>query len=320
MRILITGCTGFVGSWLAELYLERGFEVWGAKRRRSDMSNVAHVCDKIHWVELDVEDMRSCIDALKDSQPDIIHHLAAQSYVPTSWRAPQQTFTTNAIGTINLLEAIRIENIDPIFHYAGSSEEYGLVALDEIPITEDNPLRPLSPYGVSKVAGDLSCQQYYRSYGIKTVITRAFNHSGPRRGEVFITSNFAKQIVEIEKGLRKPIIYVGNLEAQRDFTDVRDICRAYMLVEKCKYGTAYNICSGKALNMKQVLNLLLSMSNVKEVKIERDSSRMRPSDVPILLGSYRRFKMATGWEPVIPFEQTLSDLLQYWRGKLCACA
>jgi GDP-4-dehydro-6-deoxy-D-mannose reductase len=284
------------------------------------MSNVAHVCDKINWVELDVEDMRSCIDALRESQPDVIHHLAAQSFVPTSWRAPQQTFTTNVIGTINLLEAVRVEDIDPLFHYAGSSEEYGLVKEDELPINENNPLRPLSPYGVSKAAGDLLCQQYHRSYGIKTVITRAFNHSGARRGEVFVTSNFAKQIAEIERGLRKPVIYVGNLEAKRDFTDVRDICRAYMLLEKCKWGEVYNVCSGRAWSIKSVLDYLILFSSVRDIKVEQDPSRMRPSDVPVLLGSYSKFKGETGWEPRIPFEKTLEDLLNYWRAKLCASA
>lgn len=322
-RVLITGATGFVGSWLAETYLNtptlkgkvEEVELHCTRRRRSDLSNVEHIKNNVKWIELDVEDMRSCIDALEESQPDIIHHLAAQTFVPTSWRAPQQTFMVNAIGTINLLEAIRVVDINPIMHFAGSSEEYGLVKENEVPVKETNPLRPMSPYGVSKVAGDLTCQQYHKSYKIKTVITRAFNHSGARRGEVFVTSNFAKQIAEIEKKLREPIIYVGNLNAERDFTDVRDICKAYMLIEHCKFGDVYNICSGKVYSINQVLNILLNLSNTKDIKISVDQNRMRPSDVPILIGNCDKFKDVTDWEPEIKFEKTMEDLLNYWRNR-----
>jgi len=317
MNILITGATGFVGSHLIEYILEnKKNTVYGTKRRRSDMSNVQETKDKIEWIDTDLTDSHSVYNALKISSPDKIFHLAAQSFVPTSWNAPQETVITNVIGTINLFESIRQLNLDPKIHIAGSSEEYGLVKIDETPISETNPLRPLSPYGVSKVAQELFAQQYHKSYGMKTVTTRAFNHTGPRRGELFVTSNFAKQIVEIEKGIKKPIIHVGNLNAQRDFTDVRDIVRAYWLsLDKCKYGESYNVCSEKSTSIKNVLETLIKYSNVK-VEVKQDPTRMRPSDVELLLGDCTKFKKETGWKPEISLDKTLNDLLDYWRSRI----
>ncbi|MCK4306651.1 GDP-mannose 4,6-dehydratase, partial [candidate division WOR-3 bacterium] len=220
---------------------------------------------------------------------------------------------SNIIGELNIFEAIRRAKINPWIQIAGSSEEYGMVHSDEVPIKETNPLRPLSPYGVSKVAQDLLAYQYYMSYKLNVVRTRAFNHSGPRRGNVFVCSEFAKQIAEIEKGKREPVILVGNLDAQRDFTDVRDIVKAYWLgLDKCKPGEVYNICSGKAYKISEVLDILISLSKVK-IEIKEDPSKMRPSDVPYLGGDSTKFRDATGWKPEIPFERTLKDLLNYWR-------
>ena len=199
---------------------------------------------------------------------------------------------------------------------ACSSEEYGMVFPNEVPIRETNPLRPLSPYAVSKVAMDYLGYQYFESYKLRIVRTRGFNHTGPRRGETFAESTFAKQIALIEKGKQEPIIFVGNLEAERDYTDVRDMVRAYTLaVEKCDPGEVYNICTGKAFQMKAVLDMLLSFSNVK-VQIKQDPARMRPSDVPILIGDNSKFVAKTGWKPEIPFEKTLKDLLDYWRARV----
>ena len=196
---------------------------------------------------------------------------------------------------------------------AGSSEEYGLVHPEEAPITEENPLRPLSPYAVSKVAQDMLAYQYFQSYGLKVVRTRAFNHTGPRRGDVFVTSNFAKQIAEIEAGQRPPVIHVGDLNPQRDFTDVRDIVRAYWLsLEHCSPGEVYNVASGKAYRIEEVLKILLDNSE-QDIEVVEDPERLRPSDVPLLLGDNSRFCKATGWSPEIPFEQTAKDLLDYWR-------
>lgn len=312
-KILITGITGFVGSHLAEFLLDKDVEIYGTIRWRSKLDNIIHIKDKLKLLETDMRDSHSVYRAIEESEPDYIFHLASQSFVPMSWKAPADTMETNAVGTIHLLEAIRQSKIDPIIQIAGSSEEYGMVYSDELPIRETNQLRPLSPYGVSKVAEDLLGQQYYRSYGLKTIVTRAFNHTGPRRGDVFVTSNFSKQIAEIEKGIKKSIMYVGNLNAKRDFTDVRDIVRAYWIgVTKCNYGDVYNLCSEKAITIQSMLDLLLSMSQ-KKIIIKQDKSRMRPSDVEILQGDCSKFKEKTGWKPQILFEKTMHDLLDYWR-------
>jgi GDP-4-dehydro-6-deoxy-D-mannose reductase len=316
-RALITGITGFVGSHLAELLLAKGFEVHGIKRWRSKTENIIHIMKQLHLQEADLRDGHSLFQVINEVRPNYIFHLAAQSFVPTSWRAPADTMETNAVGTLNLLEAVRKVGINPAIQIAGSSEEYGLVYPHEVPIKETNPLRPLSPYGVSKVATDMLGFQYHRSYGMNIVVTRSFNHTGPRSGEVFVTSNFAKQIVEIEKGTREPLIRVGNLDAKRDFSDVRDIVRAYKLsVEKGEFGDCYNISSGKPRVINDVLDLLLKKSNTKDIKIEMDPSRMRPSDVEILHGDCTKIMKQTGWKPEIPFEKTMSDLLEYWRERL----
>lgn len=313
-RVLITGISGFVGSHLAEFLLKKNLEVYGTIRWRSKTENIDHLKNKIKLLQANLRDGHSVETIIKEVEPDYVFHLAAQSFVPMSWRAPVDTLETNILGTVNLFEAIRKYNIDPRIQVAGSSEEYGLVYPNEIPIKETNPLRPLSPYGVSKVTQDMLSYQYNKSYGMKIVLTRAFNHTGPRRGDVFVTSNFSKQIVEIERGLKKPVIFVGNLNAQRDFTDVRDVVRAYWLsLEKCKFGEVYNVCSGKSMTIKSVLDLLLKLSKAKKIKIKQDPKRMRPADVEILLGDYKKFHKATGWRPEIPFEKTMEDLLDYWR-------
>jgi len=314
MRILITGITGFVGSHLAEYLLSmKNIEVYGIERWRSKTENIDHIKDKVKLIECDMRDYSSVDKAIKQVKPEKVFHLAAQSFVYTSWHAPAETLTTNILGQLNLFEAVRNSGIDPVIQIAGSSEEYGLVKENELPITETSQLRPLSPYAVSKVGQDMLAYQYFMSYKLKVVRTRAFNHTGPRRGEVFVTSNFAKQIAEIEKQKKEPVIYVGNLDAKRDFTDVRDIIKAYWLAtEKCENGEVYNICSGKAYSIKEVLDILLGFSKVK-VKVKQDPSRMRPSDVPVLLGDNSKFSKATGWKPEIPFNKTCEDLLNYWR-------
>ena len=313
MRSLITGVTGFVGSHLAEYLLAEGTEVFGTARWRSDTSNIAHLEGRIGLVECDIRDAASVKQVLLDVRPDEIYHLAAQSFVPTSWRAPSETIETNIVGEVHLLEAVRGLDNNPRVHIAGSSEEYGMVYDDELPVKETNPLRPLSPYAVSKVGQDLLAYQYFMSYGLNVIRTRAFNHTGPRRGSVFVTSNFAKQIADIEKGRQEPVIRVGNLDARRDFTDVRDIVRGYVLVlRKGEPGEVYNLCSGRARTIREVLDILLSLTDA-QVRVEVDPARMRPSDVPVLQGDYGKLHARTGWEPQIPFEQTVADLLDYWR-------
>jgi GDP-4-dehydro-6-deoxy-D-mannose reductase len=317
--VLITGFTGFVGSHLAEhLLADGGCRIWGMHRWRSRLENVGHLADQVQFVEGDVTDARAMAHLVRKIRPDWIFHLAAQSFVPASWREPDATVTTNIRGQINLFEAVLAADHPCRIHVAGSSEEYGLVQPEEVPITEDNPLRPLSPYAVSKVAQDLLAFQYHRSYGLDVVRTRAFNHTGPRRGEVFVCANFARQIVEVAAGLHEPRISVGNLEATRDFLDVRDVVRAYHLaMVHCPAGEVYNICSGEDRRIADILDELISLAGVS-VAIEPDPTRMRPSDVPILRGSAARFRAVTGWEPSIPFSQTLQDLLSYWRQRIGA--
>lgn len=315
-KAFITGITGFVGSHLAELLLKENYEVYGTSRPRSKTDNIDDFKRKIILEDADLLDSHSLYTILRKIKPDYVFHLAAQSFVQSSWASPATTMEVNVVGTVHLFEAIRQAGIDPAVQIACSSEEYGLVLPTEVPVKETNPLRPLSPYAVSKVAMDYLGYQYFASYGMKIVRTRGFNHTGPRRGEVFVTSSFAKQIAEIEKGKREPIVSVGNLEAKRDWTDVRDMVRGYLLsVQKCEWGEVYNICSEKTVVVKEMLDILLSLSKVK-VKLKEDPSRMRPSDVPILLGDCAKFREKTGWKPEIPFEKTMEDLLNYWRERV----
>lgn len=317
-RVLITGITGMAGSHLADYLLEKHpeLEIVGTKRWRSNLTCVSHLTGKVKLVDCDLTDPSACFTLIKSHRPDYIFHLAAQSYVLDSWMNPAATITDNVNMQLNLFEAIRYCELDPVIQLALSSEEYGKVHEHELPISEKNPLRPLSPYAVSKVAQDMLGYQYHQSYGLKTIRTRTFNHEGPRRGEVFVTSNFAKQIAEIEAGQREPVVYVGNVESRRDWTDVRDVVRAYWLsTQHCVPGEEYVIASGITRTVEEMLKLLLSFSRVK-IEIKVDEARLRPSDVLVLQGDYSKFKAATGWEPTIPFETTMSDLLEYWRTML----
>ena len=317
-RVLITGITGFAGSHLAEYFLaERPeVEVYGTYRWRSRRENIEGIESKLRLLECDLSDYVAVLRALDESKPDAIYHLAAQSFVPASWTAPLQTLSDNIAGQANIFEAVRSLKLDPAIQIACSSEEYGLVLPDEVPIKETNPLRPLSPYAVSKVTQDFLAYQYFMSYGIRAVRTRGFNHTGPRRGEVFVTSNFSKQVASIEAGMQDPVIRVGNLDAVRDFTDVRDMVRGYVLAaEKGKPGEVYNLASGRAITIRAMLDKLIAMSRV-EVKVETDPARLRPSDVEVLIGDASKFHADTGWEAKIPFDKTLADLLDYWRERI----
>jgi GDP-4-dehydro-6-deoxy-D-mannose reductase len=315
-RVLVTGVTGFAGSHLVDYLLTRkDCEIFGIQRWRSRTENIEHFADKITLLECDLRDAFSTRDTLDRVRPELVFHLAAQSFVPTSWNAPTESLATNILGQVNLFEAIRKLELRCRVQIACSSEEYGLVLADELPIRETNPLRPLSPYAVSKVGQDLLAYQYWMSWKLDCVRTRGFNHEGPRRGPVFVASDFAKQIADAEKGRRPPVLNVGNLDAKRDFTDVRDMVRAYWLaLEKCEAGEAYNICTGRAWSIRDVLDLLLGMTKTR-IEVRQDPARLRPSDVPILLGDATKFRRATGWEPTIPFEQTLRDMLEYWRAR-----
>jgi len=320
MRILITGITGFVGSHLAEYCLSKpNVKVYGTvfgPNFRKESAKVRNIKNRVEFLKCDLTKKEQVNKVLLRSKPDKIFHLAGQSQVSLSFQMPEETLLHNIIPELNIFEAIRKIGISPTIVVACSSEEYGLTFKNELPMKETNPFRPLSPYAVSKIAQETLAFQYFKSYGLKTVLTRFFSIEGPGRGKDFVTSSFARQIVKIERSGEKPIISVGNLSAKRDFTDVRDMATAYWLAsEKCKFGEPYNICSGSAMPIKSVLSVLLSKSIIKNIKIKQDPKKMRPSDVPVIWGDCSKFRKQTGWKPKIPFEKTMEDLLNYWREK-----
>jgi len=318
MKVLITGITGMVGSHLAEYILDNHPEVelHGLIRWRSPFDNIRNIYPKVILHQAELRDLNSLIVLLRKVKPDRIFHLAAQSYVTTSFDAPADTLNTNVIGTTNLLDAVRIIGIDPKIHICSSSEVYGQVTEDEIPIKENNAFRPASPYAVSKVGEDMIAMQYFISYGIKTIRTRMFTHTGPRRGDVFAESAFAKQIAEIEAGLRKNPVKVGNLDSVRTFADVRDSVRAYwLLLEKCPHGEVYNIGGKETMTVGEMLNLLKGMAKCK-IEHVVDPTLLRPSDVTLQIPEISKFQKATGWQPEISTEKTMQDLLNYHRERI----
>lgn len=315
MKVLITGVTGMVGSHLAEYILEHhpGVTVHGLIRWRSPRENLKKIERSIDLHLGDLRDLHSLVAVLQKVQPDRIFHLAAQSYVTASYDAPADTIHTNVIGTVNLLDAVRITKIDPLIHVCSSSEVYGQVSKAEVPIRESNPLRPASPYAVSKVGQDMVASQYYLSYGIKTIRTRMFTHTGPRRGDVFAEGSFAKQIAEVEAGLRRDPVRVGNLESIRTVADVRDAVRAYwLLLENCVPGEVYNIGGAETMTVGDILDTLKRMARC-EISHVVDPSLLRPADVTLQIPDTAKFHQATGWKPEIPVRQTLHDLLEHYR-------
>lgn len=315
MKVLITGISGMVGSHLAEYILADHPEVdlHGLIRWRTPLDHLGAIKDRIALHYGDLRDLNSLIVVIKKVQPDWIFHLAAQSFVTTSFDAPVDTLSTNVIGTTNLLDALRITGVDAKVHVCSSSEVYGQVLEHEVPITESNPFRPASPYAVSKVGEDMIAFQYFLSYGIRTVRTRMFTHTGPRRGDVFAESAYAKQIVEVEYGLRNNPIRVGNLDSIRTFADVRDAVRAYwVLMEKCPAGEVYNIGGNRTMTLRDMLEILKGMSTC-HIDHAVDPALLRPSDVTLQIPDTSKFKAATGWEPRIPFEETLKNILDFYR-------
>ena len=321
--VLITGITGFVGSHLADFTIENypDIKITGLVDWRSPKENIEHILDKIELRYGNLLDLPSIQSVISESKPDVIFHLAAQSYVDFSFVSPVLTLETNITGTCNLLEAVKSlrssAGYDPVIHICSSSEVYGQVKKEEVPIKEDNPFRPASPYAVSKVGEDLIAFQYWLSWKIKTLRTRMFTHTGPRRGEVFAESSFAKQIASIEAGLIPPVVKVGNLDSVRTFLDVKDAVRAYWaLVNKCEPGEVYNIGGVETMTMGEALKKLLCLSTKKGITVEVDKSRLRPSDVTLQIPCIDKFTKATGWKPQIAFEKTLEDLLNYWRSRI----
>ncbi len=316
-RILITGIAGFVGSHMADYLLkDKNNQVFGLKRPNARLQNISHILDKITLIDGDLVDETSLVNLLEISKPDQIYHFAALSWVTPSWSMPAAYMQTNAIGTINLLEAMRVTGCNARILTSCTPEEYGDVPKELIPITEETRIAPVNPYAASKVAQDVVCQVYFSSYRMKIIRTRAFNHIGPRRDIQGALASFAYQIAKIEKGLQEPIIKVGNIEARRNFTDVRDMVKAYYLaMEKGVYGELYLIGSTQIYTIKECLEMLITLSSMKEkIKYKIDSKKVRPTELRILIGKFDKFKRITHWEPKIPIEKTFKDILDYWRG------
>ena len=317
MRVLITGVTGFAGSFLAD-YLESltpsqpDLELWGV----SQSGTIESAGKRLRLVLGDLTDPHFTADLLAQASPERIYHLAAQAFVPVSWQDPWATLENNIRAQTNLLHAAAQQHSRARILIVASQEEYGRVTAADLPIREDTPLRPDSPYGVSKIAQDYLGLQYFLSDHLHIVRVRPFNHIGPRQNERFVAANFAKQVAEMEAGLRQKKLCVGNLDAQRDFTDVRDMVRGYVLaLDHGVAGEVYNIGSGKPRAIRELVEIYQRLAWVP-FEIEYDPKRMRPSDTPISYCDTTKFREATGWEPLIPFEDTLRDTLEYWRGQV----
>jgi GDP-4-dehydro-6-deoxy-D-mannose reductase len=315
LRALITGLNGFAGSHLADFLLaQEDVQIFGGVF--GNCENLVHLEGRVRSIEGDLRDLTFAQALLADVKPDRIYHLAGQAFPPLSWQDPWGTIEVNLRAEVNLLNAAAQAKSDARILVIGSFEEYGRVDPQALPVSEDAALRPDSPYGVSKIGQDFLGLQYFLSYHLHVVRVRPSNHIGPRQSEQFVTSNFARQIAEIEAGTRAPVLYVGNLTAQRDFTDVHDMMRAYYLaLERGVAGEVYNIGSGRAWSIRQVLDLMLRESRVA-IRIEEDPARLRPSDTPVMFCDASKFRARTGWEPTIPLEQTLRDILDYWREKI----
>ncbi|MDQ4078386.1 MAG: GDP-mannose 4,6-dehydratase [Chloroflexota bacterium] len=315
MRALITGASGFAGSHLADFLLhQKGVELWGTTR--SGLGAASHLTDQMTLRPVELTDPAAVRDLLAECRPNRIYHLAAQAFVPASWEDPWPTLENNTRAQLNLLQAMVELDLDGRILCVGSMEVYGQIQPEDLPVDEQTPFRPDSPYGVSKVAQDMLASQYFRSYGLYTVRVRPFNHIGPRQDDRFVAPAFAKQIAEIEQGVRLPVIEVGNLEAQRDFSDVRDVVRAYyLLLEEGDAGEAYNVGRGRPHSVRELLDLLLSFTDI-DIDVQQDPARLRPSDVPVSYADISKIHQATGWTPQISFAQSLRSVLEDWRKRV----
>jgi GDP-4-dehydro-6-deoxy-D-mannose reductase len=310
VRALITGITGFAGGHLAQILLDRGDKLFGVDCRAE--TELKHL-KELPLINADLRDPAAMTTLLSDIQPEAIYHLAGQAFVPTAWADPWGTMENNIRPQLNILQAMVKQKSKARLLIVASNQVYGQVQKDQLPINEETPLRPDNPYGVSKVAQDILGLQYHLSHGLDVLRIRAFNHIGPRQNPVFVSASFARQIALIEAGLIEPVIRVGNLEAKRDFTDVRDVMRAYaLLVDHGDPGEAYNVGTGQAHSIQYLLDVLLGYSDVK-IKIEPDLARMRPSDIPIVYAGISKLHSKTGWKPEFKFEDSLRNVLDYWR-------
>jgi GDPmannose 4,6-dehydratase len=325
-RALITGITGMVGSHLADYLLAHtDWEIVGLTRWRSPMDNVEHLFprinagDRVSLIQGDLADGQSMQRAVDIARPDFVFHLAAQSYPRVSFDAPVETLDPNVNGTARLLEAIRRRpDLQPVIHVCSSSEVFGRVPREKLPINESCSFHPASPYAISKVGTDLLGRYYGEAYGMRTVTTRMFTHTGPRRGDVFAESTFAKQIAMIEAGQLPPVVKTGNLDSLRTWADVRDAVRAYYLLVTVNPipGEVYNIGGSFSCSVREMLDTLLSFSTARGITVETDPERLRPIDADLQVPDTTKFRNHTGWTPEIPFEQTMRDLLDYWRGRI----
>jgi GDP-mannose 4,6-dehydratase len=324
---LITGITGMVGSHLADFLLENtDWHIYGMCRWRSPLDNVEHLLDRanrkdrLHFINGDLCDYVSLVHAVEESRPDYVFHLAAQSYPLTSFTAPLQTLDTNILGTERLMEALRrCQDINPVIHVCSSSEVFGRVQQDKLPIDEECSFHPASPYAISKTGTDLIGRFHAEAYGQRVVVTRMFTHTGPRRGDVFAESSFAKQIAMIEKGLVPPVVKTGNLQSLRTWADVRDAVRAYYMLVTVNPtpGAYYNIGGTFSCSVGDMLKHLISISPCgASIRVETEQARLRPLDADLQVPDIGKFKQHTGWAPEISFEKTMQDLLDYWRNRI----
>ena len=316
MRALITGVCGFAGSHLADYLLTHtDLEVYGTDIV-SNGANIAHIRDDLELIVGDMSDAEVASEILSKANADYVFHLAAQAFVPLSWSNPWQTMENNIRSQLNILEILVGSGARPKVLVVGSADEYGMILPDELPVTEDTPLRPYSPYAVSKIAQDMLGYQYFVSHGLPIVRVRPFNHIGTRQSPAFVTSDFAKQIAEIEDRRREPRLFVGNLEAKRDFTDVRDMVRGYYLaLERGEDGEVYNLGAERAYSIREALEALLEMSEA-QIDVVQDPSRMRPSDVPVVVSDCSKFRQRTGWRATVNLRESLKEILDYWRERV----
>jgi GDP-4-dehydro-6-deoxy-D-mannose reductase len=315
-KILITGINGFVGSHLADLLIkDKNNKVFGIKKPNGRLEFIRKILNDITLFDGDITDAHSIEKIILEIQPDRIYHLAALSWVDPSWNMPAAYMQVNSIGTIHLLEAVKKLKKTPRVLVSCTPEEFGDVPESKLPITEETKIAPLNPYAASKVAQDVICQVYFASYNIPIIRTRAFNHEGPRRDIHGALASFAFQIAKIEAGLQKPVIYVGNLEAKRNFTDVRDMVKAYnAAMEKCNPGELYLIGTDQIYTIKECLEKLISLSTLsKKITYKIDPKRVRLTELRRFVGDFTKFTKKTGWKPTIKFEETLNDILEYWR-------
>jgi GDPmannose 4,6-dehydratase len=324
-RVLITGATGMVGSHLVDYLLNNtDHEIFAMIRWRSSFDNLQHLSNiinsgsRIKLLYGDLTDEQSLRSVVEDSTPDYVFHLAAESFPQTSFSAPIHTFDVNISGTFRLLESVRTLAPNASVHVCSSSEVFGKVPREYVPIKENTPFHPASPYAISKVGTDLIGKYFAEAYGLKTVITRMFTHTGPRRGDVFAESSFAKQLALIEIGALEPIVRVGNLNSMRTFADVRDAVHAYYLALKADLppGSTFNIGGNHSCTVGEMLDHLVGISSITKIQIVEDDSRMRPVDADLQIPDVSAFVRATGWEPKISFDQTMQELLNYWRIKV----